>query len=353
MNVLRLRPARLGFLLLALSFAGAAVVEALLPAPLAAQSPKPRPKPRPEHDRDRERDRERDRRRDRGDDDRGGRAARIDTTVAVDPRALVSLSLNGGDVIVRAWDRSEVRVVAQSDHGRIDFDAAPTRVSIGDGHGSGGDSRFEVTVPRLARVSVEGTNAEIEVTGVRGGVEIENANGDVRLTDVGGLVRAELMTGELHIMGGDGEFRCSLASGDVVVEDVAGRIQVETVSGDITVRGARARELRLETTSGDVTYDGAIRSDGRYEMSTHSGDVTLRLPDGTHARLEAETYNGEFTSDFAVTMQPNANTGTRQRRYQLVVGDGQGPLIRLGSFNGGIHLGRASIARTDSTRTDR
>jgi hypothetical protein len=134
---------------------------------------------------------------------------------------------------------------------------------------------------------------------------------------------------------------------------VAGRIQVETVSGDITVRRARARELRLETTSGSVSYEGSVQGDGQYEMSTHSGDVRLRLPEGTRARLEAETYNGEFTSDFAVTMQPGAGSSIRQRKYQLLVGDGQGPLIRVGSFNGDIHLGRASVARADSTRNDR
>jgi DUF4097 and DUF4098 domain-containing protein YvlB len=348
MNALRFRPARRGFLLLALLCAGTAVVGgATLPAPLAAQASRQKPKPKPQSERDRERERRHD------DDDDDERSARIDTTVTVGANAVVYFALNGGEVVVRAWDRNEVRVSAELEGGRLDFEASPTRVAIGDAHGSSGDARFEVTVPRTARVAIEGTNAEIAITGVKGGVEIDNANGDVRLVDVGGLVKAELMTGELHISGGDGEFRCELASGDVVVEDVSGRIQVETVSGDIVVRRARARELRLETTSGSVSYDGSVQGDGQYEMSTHSGDVRLRLPEGTRARLEAETYNGEFTSDFAVTMTPAAGSSIRQRKYQLLVGDGQGPLIRLASFNGDIHLGRASVARADSTRNDR
>jgi hypothetical protein len=349
MNALHIRPARIGLLALALlvAVAGTAAGGALMPAPLAAQQSKS------DKERQREeRERQERRRRERDEDDED-RSARMDTTVVVDPKVLVTVSLNGGDVIVRAWDRSEVKVVAELERGRLDFEASRMRVSVGDVHGAGGDSRFEIMVPRTARVTIEGTNAEVEVTGVRGGVEVDNANGDVRMSDVGGLVRAELMTGELHIAGGDGEFRCELASGDVVLENVTGRIQLETVSGDITVRQARARELRLETTSGSLTYEGSVQADGQYEMSTHSGDVRLRLPEGTRARLEADTYNGEFTSDFAVTMQPGASSSMRQRRYELLVGDGNGPLIRVGSFSGDIHLARATLARADSTRNDR
>ena len=352
MNVPYIRPARFGVLLLALLAAGA-VAPAIVPAPLRAQQSSAEKERQRERERQRELDRERERRRAHDEDDHDDNPVRKDTTVRVDPKALVALSLNGGEVIVRTWERAEVKVSAQLERGRLDFEATAMRVGIGDGHGSSGDARFEVTMPRTARLTIDGTNAEVQVTGVRGGVEIENANGDVRLADVGGIVRAELMTGELSIAGGDGDFRLELASGDVMLEDVAGRIEVESVSGDIVVRRAKARALRLETTSGSLTYEGSVQADGQYELSTHSGDVRLRLPEGTRARLEADTYNGEFTSDFAVTMQPGSATSIRQRKYQLLVGDGQGPLIRVGSFNGDIHLGRTTVARADSTRNDR
>lgn len=329
------RPVLLALALLA----SAGVVDALVPAPMSAQDTK--------HKADKEHAR---RHREDADDDE--RSARLDTTVTVTAKALVAISLNGGEVIVRAWDRAQVRVVAELDNGRIDFDASSARVSVGDAHGSG-DAHFELSVPRGARVTIDGTNAEVDVTGVHGGVEIDNANGDVHMADVGGVVRTDLMTGELRVEGGDGDFRIGLASGDVVMQDIAGRLAVESVSGDITVRRSRAKEMRLETTSGSVTYEGTVQADGQYELSTHSGDVRLRLPEGTRARLEADTYNGEFTSDFPVTMQPGSSTSVRQRKYQLLVGDGNGPLIRVGSFSGDIHLARTSLARADSTRNDR
>ena len=350
MHPLPLRHARLVLLALAL-VALAGPGGALAPAPLAAQDSRPTSKADKERERERARERER-RRRDADDERDEDGSARLDTTVTVDPKAVVALSLTGGEVIVRAWDRPEVRVSATLEGGRIGFQASSARVSLNDEHGAG-DAHFELTVPRGARLTVEGTNAELDVSGVHGGVEIDNANGDVRLADVGGVVRADLMTGELRVEGGDGDFRLDLASGDVVMDDVAGRIQVESVSGDITVRRARAREVRLETTSGSLTYDGTVQGDGQYELSTHSGDVRLRLPDGTRARLEADTYNGEFSSDFPVTMQPGAATSVKQRKYQLLVGDGNGPLIRVGSFSGDIHLARSAPVRPDSSRNDR
>jgi DUF4097 and DUF4098 domain-containing protein YvlB len=241
-----------------------------------------------------------------------------------------------------------VRAEAEGSRG-LGFEASGARVSVDGGHH--GDSRVEVTMPRTARLDIEGNNLEVDVQGVRGGVEVENASGDVQLADVGGLVRAEVMSGELGVRGGDGDFRLELASGDVVLEDVSGRIQVENVSGDITVRRARARELRLETTSGTVSYEGTVQADGTYELSSHSGDVALRLPAGTKARLEADTYNGEFVSEFPVTMQPSAaRSGNRQRKYELVMGDGTGPLIRISSFTGDITLARTTFTRPDSTR---
>lgn len=314
------------------------------PAPLHAQAtPRVKAKPKVRVDM---------RRHDHDDEDGGG-AARIDTTVAIDPRGTVSLELIGGDVVVRAWERNEVKILATAEDGRIALDASPLRVSLDVTH-PGHDVRYEVTVPRTARLAVSAADAEIDVSGVRGGTDLQNASGDATLADVGGIVRVELMSGELHVSRADGDFRLELASGDIALDDVAGRVVAETVSGDIDVRGGRARELRLETTSGSLSYEGTIAADGQYELVTHSGDVTLRLPEGSSARLAAETYNGEFESDFPVVMQPTGGTtgnrpGTRQRRYTLQLGEGGGPLIRLESFSGDIHLVRA-LARTTPSR---
>jgi DUF4097 and DUF4098 domain-containing protein YvlB len=361
-HFVRLRALALGLAVGPILAAGTGLATAL-PAPLAAQGSTSEAKNQTrERERERERarreaeqrrqERERERQRRPRPAREGAARMRLDTTVAMDARGLVELTLNGGDVIVRTWDRAEVRVSAQLDNGHLSLDASASRVLLGDAEHSDADARFEVTMPRTARLEVAGINAEVVVDGVRGGVQVENATGDVQLTDVGGLVRAELMTGELHVTRGEGDFRLSLASGDVMLQDVTGRVEVENVSGDITVRGGRARELRLETTSGDVTYEGTVQAEGTYELSTHSGDVQLRLPEGTRARLEAETYNGEFVSDFPVTMQPGAPKGGRQRRYELLVGDGGGPLIRVESFTGDIHLGRTAVARAESTPRD-
>lgn len=280
----------------------------------------------------------------------GPATARIDTTVALAARGEVELSLHQGTVVVGAWERPEVRIRATvEDEGNLDFSATPSRVVL-DMAGSHGhaEARYEVTLPRDARLSISGTSVEVEVRGAKGGIDIENSNGDVVLADVGGAVTVSNMSGSLSIAGADGDVRAQVQSGDIRLGDVEGRIEVDGVSGNIEILGSRARELRVETTSGNVTYDGTVSGDGRYLIATHSGNVNLHLPAGTRARLDVESYNGEFESDFPVAM---LTSGLRsgQQRFDLLVGAdagagagaGTGPTFRVTSYSGDIHLGRA------------
>jgi hypothetical protein len=284
----------------------------------------------------------------------GPATARIDTTVALAARGEVELSLHQGVVVVGAWERSEVRIRATvEENGNLDFSATPSRVVLDMARTRGhAEARYEVTLPRDARLSISGTSVEVEVRGAKGGIDIENTSGDVTLADVGGTVTVTNMSGSLSIAGAGGDVRVQVQSGDIRLGDVEGRIEVDGVSGNIEIVGSRARELRVETTSGNVTYDGTVSGDGRYLIATHSGNVYLHLPTGTRARLDVESYNGEFESDFPVAM---LTSGLRsgQQRFDLLVGAdagagtgagtsaGTGPTFRVTSYSGDIHLGRA------------
>ncbi len=50
--------------------------------------------------------------------------------------------------------------------------------------------------------------------------------------------------------------------------------------------------------NGDVEYDGPVRNGGRYSLSSHNGDLTLVVAEGTNASVAVSTFNGEFESDF-------------------------------------------------------
>ena len=76
-------------------------------------------------------------------------------------------------------------------------------------------------------------------------------------------------------------------------------------------------------------------SSGRYALSTHNGDVTVTVAEGTSASVSVSTFNGEFESAFPVTL-----TETRKgKRFNFTIGGGSAQ-VTLESFQGTIQLVR-------------
>ena len=76
--------------------------------------------------RDRDRDRDRDREREESQDAQ----SRIDTTFAFSRPASSTSPQISGDVVVNAWDRSEARVRAYAERGRIRSSLSSSRLSL-------------------------------------------------------------------------------------------------------------------------------------------------------------------------------------------------------------------------------
>src|SRR5262249_55103995 len=131
----------------------------------------------------------------------------------------------------------------------------------------------------------------------------------------------------------------SALSGEVHLTDVRGNIDVGGVSGDIGLRSVAAKVVRAKTTSGTVLYDGTIDPAGRYELTSHSGDVKLRVPRDASAQLTVSTWNGTIDSDFPITLKPgNHNISvTRSKQYVFAIGGG-GARIDAVTFSGDVTI---------------
>ncbi len=82
-------------------------------------------------------------------------------------------------------------------------------------------------------------------------------------------------------------------------------------------------------------FDGLVRNDGRYRLSTHDGDVIVRVPDGTNATVSIATFEGEFEATFPVRIT-KAETG---QKFSLILGSGSARM-ELETFDGDIRLER-------------
>jgi DUF4097 and DUF4098 domain-containing protein YvlB len=274
------------------------------------------------------------------DRDRDEYESQIDTTIAFSRNGTVELQLIGGEIIVSAWSRDQVRVRATSERSELRLDASPSNLSLGlrSGSSRSGDTRFELTVPVGVRLRANTTSGDITIRGSKNDVEARTQRGDIVIEDVG---RSELtaFSGDVEASGIAGDLRVNVLSGDVRIRQVTGDVDVKTVSGEIDVRDARSKYVRIGSTSGDITFDGTIDPAGRYELQTHSGDVELVLPSNIGAVLVLSTYSGSIESDRELTLDPRSQgeAGSHGKTFTFTLGRG-GPRITAESFSGDINI---------------
>ncbi|MGQ0712739.1 MAG: DUF4097 family beta strand repeat-containing protein [Gemmatimonadaceae bacterium] len=278
--------------------------------------------------------------RDRDRDDDQEYTSRIDTVIPFNRNGTVQIELHSGEIIVTAASRNEVRIRGTSERGQLRVDASPSRIEIGTRtfRGHLGDTHVEVSVPEGTRVSVSGNSADISVRGVRGEVDATTMSGDLVIDDASSRVEFESVSGDVEVSRVQGELRGETVSGDVDLTDVSGDVDLETVSGDLTLRRVRSGSVRAETMSGAVSFDGQMESGGRYDFSSHSGDVRLALPAAIGATIAVETFSGTIDSDFPITLEPGQRHG---KEFEFRVGDG-GARIDARSFSGGIYIQRGT-----------
>jgi DUF4097 and DUF4098 domain-containing protein YvlB len=227
----------------------------------------------------------------------------IDTTFAFDKNGSINVTAGSGDVTITGWSRDQIHVHAVSENSNIRLDASTTRMTLELASGSrGSDTHFEVSVPYGVHVMVRAASGDISVRGTRGEVEAH------------------------------------AQSGDIDVEDVTTRLDVNTISGGIEARTVTG-DVDINTTSGDVTFDGLIDPAGRYDLATHSGDVRLHVQRDASAQLTVATWNGGLNSEFPITLKPGEHDiGSRNaKRYTFTIGGGAAR-ISAETFSGDITL---------------
>lgn len=266
----------------------------------------------------------------------------IDTTFRMDKGGLVDLELTVGNIIVTGGNGNEVRVRATAGNGRVRLRASSTLATLRafPERGGIGDVRYEVTVPAGVRVLMHTTSGHLAATGVKGDVEAQNVSGTVNLSDISGLAKVETVSGDVVAARLSGGARIETTSGDVTLTGAEGEIAVENTSGTTTLTDVRSSAVRAESMSGDVRFQGAVETAGRYEFSSHSGNIRLTLPPSAGALVTLSTYSGSINSDFPITLQ-QTSSGSEEKQLQFRLGSGSARLTAE-SFSGNIIITRGT-----------
>jgi DUF4097 and DUF4098 domain-containing protein YvlB len=295
-------------------------------------------------DRNRERDRSGKWKYERDDEEQQGIRSRVDTTIAFSSDGIVDLTLVSGDIIVTGWDRREARINAFSERGRLQLELGSSRLSVEVrserddwGRGRFGETKYELSVPRGVRIVTRSTSGDIVIRGTGGEVEAKSTSGTLTVEDAARRIELETVSGDIDGSRLRGTVNASSASGSVELRDLEGDAHLSSTSGDLMLTGAKSVDVELSTTSGEVSYEGSFDPNGRYEFSSHSGNIDLVVPEGINARFSLQTYSGSIDSAFPITLQPGTNSSRRARSFEFVVGTG-GPRIIAESFSGDVEI---------------
>ncbi len=271
------------------------------------------------------------------------RLTQIDTTLRLDRGGAVDLSLISGRIRVVGWDRPDVHIKASIESGYLDLSANSSRITLevdesGErrgrhGHNNVGEAQYDVSVPRGARLILEAVSGDITSKGSQGEVEATSVSGDVEISDAVRDASVESVSGSAHAFNVNGSLRAETVSGDLRAENVTGNVEASSVSGTIRLTGIKSRDVRTETVSGDIIYVGSIEPSGRYGFESHSGTVRMDIPKDAGAQFSIETFSGDVSTDFPVTIPPRPRRD--EGRVEFTLGDGRARVTAT-TFSGRI-----------------
>ncbi|MEV5706250.1 DUF4097 family beta strand repeat-containing protein [Actinoallomurus sp. NPDC052274] len=175
-----------------------------------------------------------------------------------------------------------------------------------------------ITVPPDCPVTLNLGTANAIVTGLAGRVSVKTASGDVTLDGVTGSIDA------------------NTATGDIEAQGLAGSVTFNSVSGSLSLAGGSLDRLTAHSVAGKVTTDVDLRTGSRAQVSTVSGEVTMRLPESSSAKVSLNSMTGRVDAAFVelTRTRPDRPVG---KYVSGTLGDGDASLT-VNSVSGAITL---------------
>jgi DUF4097 and DUF4098 domain-containing protein YvlB len=171
---------------------------------------------------------------------------RTDQTVDAPKGTRLVLNNNAGEVVVRTWDRDQVRVQAtHSDRDKIDVQTAEMTLRIRARAARGPSSLvdYQITVPRWMPVNLAGTYLEATIEGTTAEVSVETTHGNVRVVGGSGNISARSVEGLITVDKATGKVTAFSVNEGIRIMNVSGDVSAETTNGDIVVENAQTSSL--------------------------------------------------------------------------------------------------------------
>jgi len=125
-----------------------------------------------------------------------------------------------------------------------------------------------------------------------------------------------------------------MVNGNLKVTGVTGYLSLGTVNGSITASGMTGNAW-VETVNGnlDLSFDKMGKGQ-TVDLESVNGIISLRMPAKSNAHVDAESLNGNISSEFGLTVEKGEWIG---RSMEGLVGSG-GARITIETINGNIDI---------------
>lgn len=237
---------------------------------------------------------------------------------------------SGGEIRVEATKRvrhrnadqakrllTDLRVEMTNVNGRVEVRTIyPRRGSYGE-RGISARVDYVIAVPAGITVAVKSISGDVLVSGVRGEVRAETVSGDVNVDSTPNLAVAKTVSGDVNArdIGGPATLVLSTVSGSVIASGLRVRaLEAGSVSGDVKLSGMEVERVEAKSVSGNIEFDAPLVKAGRYEFTSHSGNVRIVLSGNTGFELDADTFSGSVRSDVPVTLRSVGRDARDRRR---------------------------------------
>jgi DUF4097 and DUF4098 domain-containing protein YvlB len=251
-----------------------------------------------------------------------------------------------GSVVVHGWDKDTVMVRGTLGAGETFFmgggytGAKIFVESVNDRDPK--PTRLEVWVPARVRLWVKTATANIDVSGVQGGLDLYVVSGTIDVTGSPRELNAEAIDGDIQITGSPSWLRAKSASGAITFQGASPDAGLSTVSGPIRIEGGTGmfERTKVETVTGNISFSGRLDRSGSFDFDTHSGNVDIAIPDRTSVSFSVVTIAGNITNNFS---KNNPIPGRFGRGAELTSdASGSGAKVSVRTFKGPVTLRRAN-----------
>lgn len=161
-------------------------------------------------------------------------------------------------------------------------------------------------------------------------LEASTGSGNLSVAGVGRDAHLSTGSGDIHAEGLQGAFIVGTGSGNIFAKQASeGDVKAETGSGDIELHDLRGA-LHANTGSGNIRVSGTPTSNWRLETGSGSIDFT---PGASGFTIDASSGSGDIQTEQALELQ-----GTVNRHHIIGKFHGGGPLVRIETGSGNIHI---------------